>query len=77
MERPKMGFGIPLESWLSTELKDLVVEYLNPDKFSKHGLFNQQEVDRIVKGFFDGRKEWHLKIWHLLMFQMWYERWMK
>jgi asparagine synthase (glutamine-hydrolysing) len=77
MERPKMGFGIPVEHWLSAELKPLVMEYLSPEKLEAHGLFNVTEVTQMVSEFFNGRKEKYLKIWHLLMFQMWYQKWVK
>ena len=77
MERPKMGFGIPVESWLTNELKDLVQEYLGASSLKKHQLFNEEEVRKICNDFFNGRKERYLKIWYLLMFQMWYEKWMK
>ena len=75
MERPKMGFGIPVESWLGNELEDLVKEYLS-EKNLDHGLFNVDEVKNLVSEFFNGRTEKHLKIWYLLMFQMWYKKWM-
>jgi asparagine synthase (glutamine-hydrolysing) len=75
MERPKMGFGIPVENWLSNELKELVEEYLSEESLKAHGLFNIQVVRKTVKDFFNGRKEKHLKIWYLLMFQMWYKQW--
>jgi len=74
MERPKMGFGIPIENWLSVELKELVKEYLSEEALKKHGLFNIGEVRAIVNDFFNGRKEKHLKVWYLLMFQMWYRQ---
>ena len=77
MERPKMGFGIPMESWLGKELKSMVQEYLSETKLNEHGLFNASEVKKIMNDFFNGRTEKHLKIWYLLMFQMWYEKWMK
>jgi len=76
MERPKMGFAIPLERWLSKELKPLVLEYISPQKMSDHGIFNSPEVEKLCKDFFNGRTEKFLKIWHLLMFQMWYDKWM-
>lgn len=75
MERPKMGFGIPVEHWLSAELKPLVLEYLSPERIKAHNLFNEKEVAQLVTDFFNGRKEKYLKIWHLLMFQMWYQKW--
>lgn len=76
MERPKMGFGIPLENWLSNELKELVEEYLSEKSLNAHGLFHTKEVRKTVNDFFGGRKEKHLKVWYLLMFQMWYKQWM-
>jgi asparagine synthase (glutamine-hydrolysing) len=77
MDRPKMGFAIPVETWLSTELKPLVNNYLNEEKLREHGLFNPSAVMDILKNFYAGKTERHLQVWYLLMFQMWYERWMK
>jgi asparagine synthase (glutamine-hydrolysing) len=76
MNRPKMGFGIPIESWLSNELRELVNEYLSEDSIAAHGLFNVQKIRSVVDSFISGRREKYLKVWHLLMFQMWYKRWM-
>jgi len=75
MERPKMGFGIPIETWLSNELKDLVEEYLGEAQLKAHGLFNVPAARNTVRDFMNGRKEKHLKVWYLLMFQMWYKQW--
>ncbi len=76
LDRPKMGFAIPVDQWLSIELKDLVKENLNEESLKAHGLFNIQEIQKLVADFYNGRKEKYLKIWHLLMFQMWYKHWM-
>jgi asparagine synthase (glutamine-hydrolysing) len=76
MERPKMGFGIPVESWLSRELSPLVREHLSAQSLQAHGLFHTEKVQQLVQEFFSGRTEKYLKIWYLLMFQMWYKRWM-
>jgi asparagine synthase (glutamine-hydrolysing) len=75
MDRPKMGFGIPMEDWLNNELKDLVQEYLSPENLKEHGFFKEREIKKMMTDFFNGRKEKHLKIWYLLMFQMWYKKW--
>lgn len=77
MERPKMGFGIPIADWLKNELKDLVTESLSEAKLQAHGLFNLQEVQKLLREFLNGRQEHHLKIWYLMMFQLWYAKWMK
>ncbi len=75
MDRPKMGFAIPIENWLSNELKDLVVNYLNDKKIKQQGIFNPTEIDKLKKEFYLGKKENATKIWHILMFQLWYEKW--
>jgi asparagine synthase (glutamine-hydrolysing) len=76
MERPKMGFAIPVETWLTRELRDLVEENLSASNLKKHGLFNEEEVRSLLKDLFNGRTEKYLKIWYLLMFQLWYNKWM-
>jgi asparagine synthase (glutamine-hydrolysing) len=75
MERPKMGFSIPIETWLNNELQEMVRDFLSPESLKGHGLFNVDEVNRLVADFYSGRLERHVKIWHLLMFQMWYKKW--
>lgn len=76
MERPKMGFSVPIEKWLQNELKELVLQYLSEPMIKVHGLFYYPQVKSLVDDFFAGHTEKHLKVWHLLMFQMWYHRWM-
>ena len=76
MDRPKMGFSIPMDKWLSNELKELVMDHLSENKLN-HGLFVVNEVLKIRDAFLKGRTELYLQVWHLLMFQLWYERWMR
>jgi asparagine synthase (glutamine-hydrolysing) len=76
IDRPKMGFAIPLEKWLMTDLKEQVLSSLNPDTIIKQGVFNLSEVEKIKNDFFAGKKELATKIWHLFMFQLWYQKWM-
>lgn len=76
MDRPKMGFGIPIAAWLETELKPFVDRYLDEAFILKQDIFNNDEVQRIRKAFYNGKKERGDKIWFMLMFQMWYDRWM-
>lgn len=77
LNRPKMGFAIPIAKWLSHDLKPLVEQYINKSVIEKQGLLNWEPIHKIKTGFFNGKKEYDVKIWYLLMFQMWYERWMK
>ena len=77
MDRPKMGFTIPMASWMQNELKDMVHDYLSEKNIREQGLFNWEAVNRLKTNFFAGKSEYDFKLWYLLMFQMWYERWMK
>jgi asparagine synthase (glutamine-hydrolysing) len=77
MDRPKMGFAIPLAAWMNNELKDMVNSYINEKSIKEQGLFNWEAVSRLKIAFFSGKSEYDFKLWYLLMFQMWYERWMK
>jgi asparagine synthase (glutamine-hydrolysing) len=76
MERPKMGFSVPVYDWLRHELKFYDEQYMTQEKFSVHGIFNWQEVNLIRKEFFAGSKHYNTLYWHLLMFQLWFEEWM-
>jgi asparagine synthase (glutamine-hydrolysing) len=75
MDRPKMGFGIPIASWLGQELKPFVDQYFDEAFILKQDIFNNAEVQRLRKSFYNGKKERAEKIWFLLMFQMWYDKW--
>jgi asparagine synthase (glutamine-hydrolysing) len=76
MDRPKMGFAIPIENWLTTDLKEQVLFYLNDEKIEQQGIFSVDFIGQLKKDFFGGKKELAQKLWYVLMFQMWYEKWM-
>jgi asparagine synthase (glutamine-hydrolysing) len=77
MDRPKMGFAIPIENWLMTDLKNNVLHYLNESKIEEQGIFNIEFIQKLKTDFYSGKKELAHKLWYALMFQMWYEKWMK
>lgn len=72
MDRPKMGFGIPIEQWLKGGLKNYLEEYLNDDMDS---ILDGRELVKIKKQFLLGRINSTL-VWNILIFQMWYRKWM-
>ncbi|RYD79967.1 MAG: asparagine synthase (glutamine-hydrolyzing), partial [Sphingobacteriales bacterium] len=77
MDRPKMGFGIPIDQWLQDELKPFVDEFFDAAYIEKQAIFNNTEIQRLRYSFYNGRVERAEKIWFILMFQLWYQRWMK
>jgi asparagine synthase (glutamine-hydrolysing) len=76
LDRPKMGFAIPIAEWLTNELREHVEDHINEKNIREQGIFNWSEIEKIKEKFYGGRKEYDLKIWYLLMFQMWYQKWM-
>lgn len=77
LNRPKMGFAIPIAAWLNNDLKPYLDEFLDEKRIKAQGIFNPVAVSKLKAQFFGGKKEYDVKIWYLLMFQMWYDKWMK
>ncbi len=76
MNRPKMGFIVPIMGWFRNELKDMVMHHLNDERLRQDGIFNMREVAGLRDRYLKGHSENVQKLWHLLIFQMWKERWM-
>lgn len=77
MDRPKMGFAIPIADWMNGELREYVESYINKKDIVEQGIFNWNYVEKLKTSFYNGKKEYDMKMWYLLMFQTWYDRWMK
>jgi asparagine synthase (glutamine-hydrolysing) len=77
MDRPKAGFSLPIYSWLLSDLRYFLDEYLSEKAIAESGLFNISSVSYIVRLFRNNKLYYKSYIWKLLMFQMWYARWMK
>ncbi|TKC06627.1 asparagine synthase (glutamine-hydrolyzing) [Pedobacter polaris] len=76
MHDPKKGFVIPLASWLKTSFKPLVETYLAPARLKEHNLLNVSEVQKIKAAFYSNSSTYNAqKVWLILQFQMWYEKW--
>ena len=78
-ERPKRGFEIPIKAWMSGELKDYYEFYLSKEQVSQSGLLNYSQV-KYYKDLFNNNiniRGLNRKLWHLLIFQVWYEKWNK
>ncbi|WP_235428139.1 asparagine synthase (glutamine-hydrolyzing) [Xenorhabdus khoisanae] len=78
LDRPKQGFGIPVSDWLGDQLKVYVSYYLDENRIAKSEILNPHMVRAICKDYFSGNnnKVNFKKIWFLLMFEMWREKWM-
>lgn len=76
MERPKTGFSLPIYKWLREDLSYLLDEYLSENAIKASGLFNAETVLEEVQEFKNKKLHYTPIIWNLLMFQMWYFKWM-
>lgn len=76
MDRPKMGFGIPMVKWFEAEIESLVLTYLDKNFISKQGIFQQHAIDQVISAYRKNSNANVYKLWNLLMFQLWYEKWM-
>ncbi len=75
IERPKMGFGIPLGEWLRGPLRDWAETLLNEQRLRQAGLLDAGMVRRYWADHLDGRRNWQYLIWDVLMLEAWRERW--
>ena len=75
MQRPKMGFSIPIFEWFRDELKVYFEEYLNKKALKESEIFNYKYIRQLKDSYWNGYGNPH-KLWLILMFQMWYKRWM-
>ena len=72
IDRPKMGFGVPIDSWLRGPLKDWAEELLDEPTLRAEGIWNVKLVHDAWGEHSSGRRNWSSKLWAILMFQAWY-----
>ena len=75
VERPKAGFAIPIGDWIRGPLSDWAADLLSDSSLAKSGLFNAAEIRRIFAEHQAGIRDWQYRLWTILMFQAWHNRW--
>lgn len=74
INRPKEGFVLPLDGWLRKELQPMARASLSPDRLALHGLLRPEAVQQLMNAHFKGAANHGPRLWNLLMFQKWWER---
>ncbi|MEL6922981.1 MAG: asparagine synthase C-terminal domain-containing protein, partial [Bacteroidota bacterium] len=74
--RKKWGFPAPIGNWLQTELSYLIDRYLDERIVKRQDLFQHRNIKKLLRDFRGGRQYHFKRVWALIVFQMWYEKYM-
>jgi asparagine synthase (glutamine-hydrolysing) len=75
VERPKMGFGVPIDSWLRGPLREWAEDLLDETRLRGDGFLNAKMVRTAWQEHLSGHRNRHYQLWNILMFQAWKARW--
>ena len=76
MDRPKMGFNLPIDSWLKNDLRGLFEEALSNDTLHAQEVLDPKLVQLVKHNFLNSKNYSFQRVWLLFIFMQWYRRWM-
>jgi asparagine synthase (glutamine-hydrolysing) len=74
LDRPKQGFGVPLDSWFRGNLRDLFSDTLLSRRTLQRGYFEPAFVRRLVAEHLGGARDHSLRLWQLVVFERWHQQ---
>ena len=73
IDRPKMGFSIPLAEWLRGPLKEWAYECISNNVLKNNELFNYKNINNIWENHINMKENNHIKIWQLIIYSSWHQ----
>lgn len=74
VNRPKKGFNMPVATWLTTDLREVVTDSLSETMIKKQDLFQYSYIKNLLDDHFAHRRDNRKPLWTLLVFQLWYAK---
>lgn len=75
IDRPKMGFGVPIEEWLRDGFATYARDVLTSTEAKKRGLFRPEFTQQLLDEHLSGRRLHHTRLWAMLMLELWFVMW--
>jgi asparagine synthase (glutamine-hydrolysing) len=76
LQRPKRGFGVPLDVWFRGQLRDACHDVLSSSRTRQRGYFDHRFVDRLLEEHMQKRRDHTLRLWQLMVFELWHRKYL-